>query len=229
MTAKKKTMAVTEKTAKKRAALQKKVTKKRIPRNQISKQRQAAKKEAARRKKIPPEDKPLLAQDILFVKSYLKHFDTPLAALEAGFSESVALSAAYSWTSNQEVKPNVYKAVQLGLEQIAKDADIEVGEIVRDLKDLKNICLGRKPQPKSMTIGDKTIDVEIKEVNAAGAKGALELLGKYKKMWGEQKDVNVNIDLSERLLSKLKPTLGPPSKRQKPVIEGEIVKDEPET
>ncbi len=56
--------------------------------------------------------KRLNARDTIFVDEYCIDLDAKRAAIEAGYSESVAAKKAYSWVGQGGSKPHVYAAIQ---------------------------------------------------------------------------------------------------------------------
>lgn len=56
-------------------------------------------------------------KDEIFKDEYLKHLNPRMAALAAGYPDSIARSRAYVWVSNPNAKPVLYKAIKAAMEE----------------------------------------------------------------------------------------------------------------
>ena len=59
----------------------------------------------------------LTPKDEVFKDEYLKHLNPRMAALAAGYPDSIARSRAYVWVSNPNAKPVLYKAIKAAMEE----------------------------------------------------------------------------------------------------------------
>ncbi|MDL2408725.1 terminase small subunit [Rhizobium calliandrae] len=75
----------------------------------------------------------LTHREIRFVREYLIDLDPKRAAIEAGYSKTVAASKAYQWVSNGKVKPHVFAAVQSAMKARANRTDITADRVLKEL------------------------------------------------------------------------------------------------
>lgn len=100
--------------------------------------KKAAKKSKALAKPIDKAKKPLTKQERIFVKAYLKHKKPYDAAIEAGYSETIATSKAYSWVSNGKLKPNVYNSIQAGLKKLEEKLELSAENVLKRYVEIAN-------------------------------------------------------------------------------------------
>ena len=130
----------------------------------------------------------------IFVERYLVSLKPDQAALEAGYSESMAKSKAYQWVSNGKVKPHVYDAIKKGLRMKSERAELDQDYVVNGLRDTVERCQQAKPV---LDKAGNPVMVETKDGEMAPAYTfdpsntirGLELLGKHIGMWPNRKEL----------------------------------------
>ncbi len=83
------------------------------------------------------------AKERRFVSEYLIDLDPKRAAIEAGYSATVAASKAYQWVSNSKVKPHVYEAIQKAMNSRSKRTEITADNVLRELARSASQTSGR--------------------------------------------------------------------------------------
>jgi len=80
----------------------------------------------------------LTARDRRFVDEYLIDLDAERAALEAGYSKTVARTKSYCWVSNskQNKKPHVFEAVQEAFKNRAKRTEITQDRVLQEFSKI---------------------------------------------------------------------------------------------
>jgi len=97
-------------------------------------------------------------------------------------------------------KRQVAEYLQLKLNEASAKANVTEAEVLSDLKEVRDICMGRIPQPTVMTADGETEQGEaVLKFNAMGAIRALELIGKNLKMFTDKVEHSGVIGLSEIL------------------------------
>ena len=128
----------------------------------------------------------LTPKQTLFVKEYLVDLNATQAAIRAGYSEKTA----YSIGEENLKKPVIAQAIQEGMDKRAERVEITADEVLRDLKELRDICMGRKPVKVTVISNIEgaqvPFNVEKIIVDSAGAKGSLELLGRHLKLFTDK-------------------------------------------
>ena len=76
--------------------------------------------------------KDLTDKERRFVELYLVYADVKKAAMEAGFSETMAKSKCYQWVSDSKVKPHVYEAVRAGQKSLSERTEITQERILQE-------------------------------------------------------------------------------------------------
>lgn len=134
----------------------------------------------------------LTAKQKRFVSEYLIDLNATQAAIRAGYSEK---TAAVIGAENLK-KPNIADAVRQAMEKREKRAEISQDEVIQDLRELRDICMGRKAI-KIMTIVKNAregtaepVETEGKMFEPAAANRSLELLGKHLNMFTDKVDLS---------------------------------------
>jgi len=174
------------------------------------KKKKSAKKKAV--KKRASREKEVTYKDRLFVAYYLDHLNPYKAAIQAGFSETVAKSKSYSWVGNSRSKPKVYvlvkDALEMRLKRLGITADrvsVEIEKLAfsnsKDFYDDEGNLIPPHKLPRDVAaaiteVTEKitTIDgVELREIKykTENKKGNLELLGKHLAMFTDKSEVVV--------------------------------------
>ena len=113
----------------------------------------------------------------MFVKQYLIDLNATQAAIRSGYSEDTARQIGYS----NLLKPYIYDAIQKELDKRAKKVEVSAEYVLGNLKKVADKCM------------------EEEKFDSSGATRALELLGKYLKLFTEkvENNINANIEMSE--------------------------------
>lgn len=158
-------------------------------------------------------EQPLTAKDRLFIAYYLDHLDPNKAAIQAGFSETVAKTKAYVWVSNSQLKPKIYNAVKDALDLRLRRLGITSDRVATELEkmafvnsadffdaDGALIPPNKLPRDVAATIREikerTTFDVNGGEhveitYKVESKKASLELLGKHLSMFTDKKEIIV--------------------------------------
>lgn len=135
-----------------------------------------------------------------FVDEYLIDLNATQAAIRAGYSEKTA----YSIGEENLRKPEIKKAIEIAQSNRSERTNISQDEVLRDLQELRDICMGRKKIIVSEV--DKqtgtAMDVEISVFEPVSANRALDLLGKHLGMFNQKIELsgtvtNQNISLTK--------------------------------
>lgn len=115
----------------------------------------------------------LTPRDQRFVDEYLVDLDPRRAAIDAGYSESVANSKAYQWVSNSKIKPDVYAAIQRGIGERSERTKVTQDMVVAELAKI-----GFSDLRKVLSGGGGILDPQDWDDETAGAIAALEIVRK---------------------------------------------------
>lgn len=130
----------------------------------------------------------LTAKQKRFISEYLIDLNATQAAIRAGYSASSAQQIG----AENLLKPVVAEAVKKAMEKREKRAELSQDEVIQDLRELRDICMGRKAAKVTKFVksgGDEApIEIEAYVLEPASANKALELLGKHMKMFTEKVD-----------------------------------------
>lgn len=113
-----------------------------------------------------------------FVEEYLLDLNATQAAIRAGYSERTARQIGEENLS----KPDIAEAIQRAMKSRSEAAGITAESVLKDLRILADMCLGKKSSPKCVVGDGKAVEASVKELNSAGAARALELIGKHLKL-----------------------------------------------
>ena len=134
----------------------------------------------------------------LFIQYYMISLNATSSYKKAGYitkNDDVAAVMASRLLRNDKVK----NAIEQRLAQRATDNGVSANMVLKDLLELKDKCMGRKPVSFSHKNKDDEYEVIEKIIfDANGAKSTLELLGKYLKLFTdrvESENVNTNISI----------------------------------
>jgi len=131
----------------------------------------------------------LTDQQQKFVDEYLTDPEqNATAAYRKAYPKSSA-KAAESSASDLLRKPKVAAAIQEAMDKRSEKAGVSAQKMMDDLCLLRDMCLGVKPQPKTLIIDGQAVEVEAKEVNPAGASKAVELISRHTKFF--ERPVNI--------------------------------------
>lgn len=94
-------------------------------------------------------------------------------------------------------KPEAIKYLEKKAAKAQKALDLTEESILRDIITLKDMCMGREAVAFAQLSKDgDIIEGTVLQFNANGAKGALELLGKNKKMFTDKVEASGNMNVS---------------------------------
>ena len=116
-----------------------------------------------------------------FVEEYLVDLNATQAAIRAGYSEQTARQIGAQNLS----KLVIQQAIEAAQNKRSERVELTQDEVVRDLRELRDICMGRKPVRitevvKNAQLGEVTArEVEVYALEPTGAGKALDLLGKH--------------------------------------------------
>ncbi|HER20515.1 MAG TPA: terminase small subunit [Chromatiales bacterium] len=79
----------------------------------------------------------------------------------------------------------------------AERMSITQDEVVNDLRELRDMCMARKPVEREVMAEGVPMTVESRIFNAAGAKGAIELLGKHLGMFTDKVEHSGAVDIRQ--------------------------------
>lgn len=123
-----------------------------------------------------------------FVDEYLVDLNATQAAIRAGYSQKTARQIGDENLS----KPDIAEAVQEAQVTRAKRTEITQDEVINDLRELRDICMGRKPIRITEVIKNaqagtaESVEVDVNAFEPTAANKALELLGKHIGMFKEK-------------------------------------------
>ncbi|WP_426789152.1 terminase small subunit [Achromobacter xylosoxidans] len=123
-----------------------------------------------------------------FVDEYLVDLNATQAAIRAGYSQKTARQIGDENLS----KPDIAEAVQEAQVTRAKRTEVTQDEVINDLRELRDICMGRKPIRvtevfKNAQAGTaESVEVDVNAFEPTAANKALELLGKHIGMFKEK-------------------------------------------
>lgn len=136
----------------------------------------------------------LTPQQEAFCREYIIDLNGTKAAIRAGYSEATAANQASRLLGKDEIK----RFIQKLLDKRAKRTALTADEVIGDIRELRDMCMGRVPI-KTTNAGGEV--VEKRRFDALGASKALEMLGKNLKLFtdkvehsGRVEQVVVNID-----------------------------------
>lgn len=133
-----------------------------------------------------------------FVEEYLIDLNATQAAIRAGYSEKTAYSQGQRLLKNVEVKKYIEECQKLRNERTRVSQD----DVINDLRELADICLGRKAVPVTEVIKNQQegtvscVTEEIRVFEPAGANRALELLAKHMGLFEKDNKTDISIDIS---------------------------------
>ena len=129
-----------------------------------------------------------------FCEEYMVDMNATQAAIRAGYSKKYARQNAPKLLQNTTVATYLKNLIDARSER----TEIKADDVLADLRELADMCMGRKATPKSIIVDDSIINAEAFEFNAAGANKALESLSKYLKLFDTPVKIQFSGDLSDK-------------------------------
>ena len=127
----------------------------------------------------------LTTKQKVFVEEYIVDFNAAAAARRSGYSAKTAYRIGVELLQ----KTHIEKKIEEELKKRKWRTEITAEEIIRDLVELKNVCLQRVYVTDGE--GNRVLDVDGNPistcVNAKEGSKALELLGKHKALFSDTK------------------------------------------
>lgn len=126
-----------------------------------------------------------------FVEEYLIDLNATQAAIRAGYSEKTAKSIGQRLLTFVDVQ----KAIQEAQNQRSERVQITQDDVLRDLQELRDICMGRKSIVVTDTVKNSqegtvnSVDSPVFCFEPTAANKALELLGKHLGMFKDRVDI----------------------------------------
>jgi phage terminase small subunit len=116
-------------------------------------------------------------EEALFLKALMTDAkgSVPIAGEMIGVSESQAYRLMQ--------RPAVRKMLRESGLRAAARAELTAEEVINDLRELRDACLGRVPVKKTRIKDGEPVEVEVFIFDAMGAARALEKLGDYLQLW----------------------------------------------
>lgn len=125
-----------------------------------------------------------------FVDEYLIDLNATQAAIRSGYSAKTAKEIG----AENLTKPNVANAIQQAMDERGSRVQVTQDDVIRDLCELRDICMGRKKITVTDTVKNaregtiESQDTEAICFEPVAAARTLEMLGKHLKMFTEKVD-----------------------------------------
>jgi len=130
----------------------------------------------------------LTAKQEMFCKEYIIDLNSTQASIRAGYSKKTANVIGPENLAKPCIAERIAELSEDRLDRVKVDAD----DVLRDLMELKDICMGKK----DITITDKDGALTTTQVfEHSGANKSLELIGRHLKMFTDKLDINAHLKL----------------------------------
>lgn len=137
----------------------------------------------------------LNARQRIFVTQYLKHKNATRAAKEAGYSEDSAHVIGPRLLDNVSVKEELTKGVQ----SITDALGIGPEYILGSLRTVADRCMQGEKVMEFDPVAKEMVETGEWKFEHNGANKALELLGKYQKLFTDKFELEDSSSLAEKL------------------------------
>lgn len=135
-----------------------------------------------------------------FIEEYLVDLNGKQAAIRTGYSEATAEQQASRLLSYAKVQ----EAIQKARNERSERTKLTQDEVIADLRELRDICMGRKPVRVTEVVKNNQngtalpVQVEIFALEPTGAGKALDLLGKHLGMFSQKVEVSGDLHIEQR-------------------------------
>lgn len=131
----------------------------------------------------------------MFVKEYLIDLNATQAAIRAGYSENTAKQIGYE----NLTKLYIVEAIQKELEQRAIKAEVSSEYVLSSLRSIADKCMQEEEVMKYDYNEKEMVGTGEYKFDSSGAIRALELLGKYLKLFTDkiENNSNVKVEMTE--------------------------------
>ncbi|WP_233113697.1 terminase small subunit [Aggregatibacter actinomycetemcomitans] len=135
-----------------------------------------------------------------FIEEYLIDLNATQAAIRAGYSKDTAKEIGYE----NLTKPHIQQAIAEAQNKRAERTQLTQDEVIADLRELRDICMGRKPVRVTEVVKNnqegtaRPVQVEIFALEPTGAGKALDLLGKHLGMFSQKVEVSGDLHIEQR-------------------------------
>lgn len=135
-----------------------------------------------------------------FIAEYPKDCNGTQAAIRSGYAKESANVAGSRLLAND----NISKPIKEKLQSLADKVGISTEYVLQGLKEVSERC--RQAEQVLDREGNPTGEYKF---DSSGANKSLELLGKHLKIFGDEKEININfvIDFSTKVVEVLNKTL----------------------
>lgn len=137
----------------------------------------------------------LNARQRIFVAQYIKHKNATRAAKEAGYSENTAYSIGAELLKKPEIKEELTKGVQ----SITDALGIGPEYILGSLKEVADRCMQKEQVMEWDQDTKQMVPTGEWKFEHVGANKALELLGKYQKLFTDKVEIDDKSGIAEKL------------------------------
>jgi phage terminase small subunit len=137
----------------------------------------------------------LNARQRIFVAQYLKHKNATKAAKEAGYSEDSAHVIGPRLLENVSVKEELAKGVQ----SITESLGIGPEYILGSLRQVADRCMQGEKVMEFDPVSKEMVETGEWKFEHNGANKALELLGKYQKLFTDKLEIDDKSGIADKL------------------------------
>lgn len=110
-------------------------------------------------------------------------------------NEKSAMACASRLLNNAKVSAYIDKR----LAELQKKVEYDQEQWLADQLKIKNICMGETSSPRAVIVGDKQVEVDVKEFDASGANRSQELLGKFLRILTDKSDASQRVQVNFQL------------------------------
>jgi phage terminase small subunit len=137
----------------------------------------------------------LNARQQLFVAHYLKHKNATEAAKAAGYSAKSAYSTSSRMLENAEIKAAIQEKVQNLVDKLGIGPEY----VLNSLKEVAERCKQGIPVEEFDPVSKQMVKTGEWKFEHQGANKALELIGKFQKMWTDKTEHSLDPNIASVL------------------------------